>query len=210
MTPGKPLAQQAAPAPTTAAKPKKPIYKRWWMWLLGIVLVIILANALGGGSDPASDTSSGGGDTSSEQPADDAGEAPEEAAGLGTAVRDGKFEFTVNGMDCSRSELGTPPVSTTAQGVFCIVSIHVSNIGDEAQFFDASSQTALDAEGREFSANSGAAVYLGDQANSFLEQLNPGSVVEGQLVYDVPAGTQLTQMELHDSPFSSGVKVNLS
>src|SRR5687768_1197393 len=116
MRPGDPVTQQTAPAPTSAAKPKKPIYKRWWFWLLAIVLVIILASALsGGGSDPASDTDTGGGDTSSEQPADDAGEAPEQAAGIGTAVRDGKFEFTVNGMDCSKTELGTPPVSTTAQ-----------------------------------------------------------------------------------------------
>jgi hypothetical protein len=72
-----------------------------------------------------------------------------------------------------------------------------------------SSQTAFDAQGREYSADSGAAVYL-DNANSFLEQLNPGSAVDGQLVYDVPAGTQLTELELHDSPFSGGTKVALS
>jgi hypothetical protein len=33
--------------------------------------------------------------------------------------------------------------------------------------------------------------------------------VDGLLVFDVPAETQLTKLELHDSPFSGGVTVNL-
>jgi hypothetical protein len=51
-------------------------------------------------------------------------------------------------------------------------------------------------------------MYLGD-ANTFLNQLNPGSTVNGQIAYDVPVGTQLTKLELHDSPFSGGVTVNI-
>lgn len=90
------------------------------------------------------------------------------------------------------------------------MALHVTNIGNAAQTFDASNQVAYDAAGRKFSANSGDAIYLGDSAKSFLEQLNPGSAVDGQLVYDVPAGTTLTKIELHDSAFSSGVVVNLS
>jgi hypothetical protein len=185
-------------------KKKKPIYKRvWFVLLAAIVLIFIIVQATGGSSSPSSSSESGG--SSAAAPSADA-----ETAGIGTAVRDGKFEFTVSGVDCSQTEIGTAPLSTTAQGVFCIVSLHVSNIGDKAQLFDASSQKGLDAQGREFSANSGAAIYLGDAGNSFLEQLNPGSAVDGQLVYDVPAGTQLTEIELHDSPFSGGVKVALS
>jgi hypothetical protein len=190
-------------------KKKKPIYKRvWFVLLAAIVLIFIIVQATGGSSSPSSSSESGG--SSAAAPSAAAPSADAETAGIGTAVRDGKFEFTVNGVDCSQTELGTAPMSTTAQGVFCIVSLHVSNIGNEAQYFDASSQKGLDAQGREFSANSGAAIYLGDAGNSFLEQLNPGSAVDGQLVYDVPAGTQLTEIELHDSPFSGGVKVALS
>ena len=181
-------------------KKTKPIYKRWWFLLLAASVLIAVFASIGGGSDPA--TGNSGGSADAEQPAT-------EATGIGQPVRDGKFEFTVSGVDCTRNELGTDPISTTAQGVFCIVSLNVTNVGDEAQYFDASSQKALDGQGREYSADSGSAIYL-DNPNSFLEQLNPGSTVDGQLVYDVPAGTQLTQIELHDSMFSSGVTVNLS
>jgi hypothetical protein len=189
-------------------KKKKPIYKRvWFLVLAAIVVIVIIQQATGGSSSPSN--SSGSGDTSADAPSADAPSADAEAAGIGTAVRDGKFEFTVSGVDCSKTELGTAPMSTKAQGVFCLVSLNVANIGNEAQLFDASSQKALDAQGREFSADSGAGIYLGDAGNSFLEQLNPGSSVVGQLVYDVPAGTKLTEIELHDSPFSGGVKVAL-
>lgn len=197
-----PTDQQPVVPPGYKLKRKKPIFKRVWFWLLAIIalIIIITVSTSGGGSTSAN---SSGGSSSN------AGAGSVQAAGLNTAVRDGKFEFTVTGMDCSQNTLGTAPVSTKAQGVFCVVNLHVSNVGDKAQTFDASSQTAYDAQGRKFSADSGAVIYLGDQGHSFLEQMNPGSAVDGQLVYDVPVGTQLTQIELHDSMFSGGVKVNL-
>lgn len=204
------MAQQTHQSPVAPEgyefkKKKKPIYKRvWFLALAAIVLIVVLVQATSGSSTPATSNAPSGGGAASE------GGSPDVAsAGIGTPVRDGKFEFTVTSVDCSQTELGTAPVSTTAQGVFCLVSLSVSNVGNEAQLFDASSQVAFDAQGREFSADSGASIYLGDASNSFLEQLNPGSAVEGQLVYDVPAGTQLTEIELHDSPFSGGTKVAL-
>jgi hypothetical protein len=206
-------AQPGLPEGYELKKKKKPIYKRvWFLILAGIVLIFVIAQAMNGGGSTTST-----GDNAAADPAPDSAEAaPDEAApvddapaGLNTVVSDGKFDFAVSGMDCSRTEIGESEyLMKEAQGVFCIVSVRVANIGDEAQYFDASSQKALDAQGREYSADSSAAMYLGD-SNSFLEQLNPGSVVDGQLVYDVPAGTQLTQLELHDSMFSGGVTVNL-
>jgi hypothetical protein len=193
-------------------KKKKPIYKRvWFLILAAIVVIVALKSIAGGGGDSSSaGTATTGTAAAGNSATTKAADAPAaKIAGIGTAVRDGKFEFTVSGVDCSRTSIGTSQYAKKkAQGVFCIVSMHVSNVGKEAQYFDASGQKALDAQGREFSADSGAAVYL-DDANSFLEQLNPGSAVDGQLVYDVPTGTKLTQIELHDSAFSGGVKVNL-
>jgi hypothetical protein len=198
--------QPLVPEGYELAKKKKPIYKRVWFIVLVVIVLIVIAKAAGGSDSTASSSSPAVGGTSS---APKAAAPAAKAAGIGTAVRDGKFEFTVSGIDCSKNEIGTDGLTKTAQGVFCLVSVHVSNIGNEAQMFDASSQKAFDAQKREFSADSSAAMYQGDAGKSFLEQLNPGSAVDGQLVYDVPAGTKLTQIELHDSPFSGGVKVNL-
>ena len=44
---------------------------------------------------------------------------------------------------------------------------------------------------------------------TFLEDINPGNSVVGTVVFDVPKGTKVTELELHDSAFSGGVKVAL-
>ena len=188
-------------------KKKKPVYKRvWFLILAGIILIAVVTQA--GGGDSASPTSPTSGDSAA---APDAPAAPDAVtAGIGQPVRDGKFEFTVNGVDCSKNSLGTNPVSTQASGVFCLVDVAVSNIGNESQMLDSTSQVAYDAAGNKYSTDTEAAFYLDDAGQALFEQLNPGTSVNGVLVFDVPAGTQLTEIELHDSMFSNGVKVALS
>jgi hypothetical protein len=44
-----------------------------------------------------------------------------EAPGIGTKVRDGKFEFTVRKVECGKSRIGSTDFGTTAQGQFCFV-----------------------------------------------------------------------------------------
>lgn len=124
-------------------------------------------------------------------------------------MRDGRFEFTVTRMNCDSTQIGSPQFGRTAQGVFCIVSVKVTNIGDRAQSFNGSNQYAFDAQNRNFSTDATSAIYL-EESKSFLNQLNPGSTVQGKIVYDVPKDTKLARLELHDSAFSSGAKVNLS
>ena len=137
--------------------------------------------------------------------------AKEKAAktpGLKDKVRDGKFEFTVTGVDCGAKKIGDEYINTKAQGEFCLVHMKVKNIGDEAQSFFADNQTAYNAKGQEFSADSGAAIYLAD-ADSFMSEINPGNSIKGTVVFDVPKGTDLTSIDLHDSFFSGGVTVAL-
>jgi len=136
--------------------------------------------------------------------------AKEKAAtpGLKDKVRDGKFEFTVTGVDCGATKIGDEYINTKAQGEFCLVHMKVKNIGDEAQSFFADNQTAYNVKGQEFSADSGAAIYLAD-ADSFMSEINPGNSIKGTVVFDVPKGTDLTSIDLHDSFFSGGVTVAL-
>jgi hypothetical protein len=129
--------------------------------------------------------------------------------GLNAAVRDGQFEFKVKNIDCGKTSIGTTDFGHKAQGEFCIAKVHVSNIGKEAKTLDGSSQEAFDAKGRKFTADTEAAIYMGDSAQTLWNQINPGNSVDGTVVYDVPKGTKITQLELHDSMFSDGVKVKV-
>jgi hypothetical protein len=130
--------------------------------------------------------------------------------GLGDKVRDGKFEFTVTKVDCSKARVGGQYLDKKAQGTFCQVSLTVKNIGDEAQTFTGSSQKAMDAKGTEFSNDSEAEIYANQDNSTFLNEINPGNQSKGLVIFDVPKGTKLTRLELHDSPFSGGVTVSLS
>jgi hypothetical protein len=197
-------------------------------WILGGAAVLLLL-CCGGGAvivatgDPTTDTASDSAapTPAQEEPKDPAAptkqaapkvdDKPKPAAGpgVGDPVRDGKFEFVVHGVKCGSTRVGNEFMNEQAQGVFCRVTVTVKNIGKEAQTFSGASQKAFDAKGTEFSNDTAAEIYANEGSNTFLQDINPGNQVKGVLIFDVPKGTKLTKLELHDSMFSGGVTVNL-
>ncbi|MEU4643967.1 DUF4352 domain-containing protein [Micromonospora sp. NPDC023814] len=169
--------------------------------LLATALVALGCSS--GGSDEAS--SSGGSDGAAK-----GGDKPAKTAKIGQSARDGKFEFTVKSSKCGVAKVGDSVLGEKAQGQFCLVTINVKNIGKEAQMFDGSSQKAYAADGTEYSSDTGAAIYANKNAETFLNDINPGNQVTGVVVFDIPKNVKLAKLELHDSPFSGGVTVALS
>ena len=123
-------------------------------------------------------------------------------------MRDGQFGFTVTKVEPGVTSVGGDMLGEKAQGPFVLIHVAVENIGTEAQLFSDSSQKVRDAEGRQFSAETGAAIHLEDN-DVFLNEINPGNTVTGVLVFDMPKDAKPTSIELHDSPFSGGVTVRL-
>jgi len=180
--------------------------------VVGIIVVIAgIGAALSGGGDStgaaASDTASSAGDAAGTSKATTKKAAPS-GPGIGDKARDGKFEFVVTKVTSGKTKVGDEYLNKKAQGVFVFVYVTVSNVGDEAQLFDGSSQILYDAKGRKFSSDGEAGIYL-DDSQSFLNEINPGNKVKGIVVFDVPKGTKGAKIELHDSPFSGGVDVTL-
>lgn len=211
-----------APIPAPAEQPRRSWFVRHKILtaLGAVVVVAVIGSALGGGDDdaatPASTAAPAAAEPSSdpaapaepETPAEPEAPAEQPAAGIGTPVRDGKFEFTVTSIEPGVARVGDDLFGEDAQGQFLLVHLRVTNIGDEAQMFDGSSQKLLDTAGRTHSADSAAGMYVGD-SNSFLNQINPGNSVDGTVVFDIPADAAPASLELHDSPFSGGVTVAL-
>jgi Domain of unknown function (DUF4352) len=221
---GQPTGQQPAgwgPGPATGTQPpKKSRGRTFAIGCLGLVGVLVLlgivAALAGGGDDPgtavdqASPTTAGTRGTTATTRATTkttATPAPE-APKIGTPVRDGKFEFVVRKVDCGKTRIGDQYVNTKAQGQFCLVHLKVTNIGKEAQTLDGSNQYLFGSGGQRFDADTEAAIYL-DEAQTFLEQINPGNTVNGIVVFDIPKSEKPTKIELHDSAFSGGVTVEL-
>ena len=180
--------------------------KRFVLPLSFMLLIVILVAVNATGKRGSSISSAGG---SRAQVADTTQvEAP--AAGIGTKVRDGKFEFVVTGVERpGRILVGKLDETLTAHGEFVVVRVDVTNVGDEAQAPNCSCQLLHNDEGREFEPSP--AILSTKGALKFVRQINPGETVKDVLVlFDVAPGTKVVNIELHDSPFSTGAKVKLS
>ncbi|MEU8238292.1 DUF4352 domain-containing protein [Actinoplanes missouriensis] len=129
--------------------------------------------------------------------------------GVGDPVRDGKFEFVVSRVDCSRTSFGIEQLKRTAEGRYCVVTLSVRNIADKPKYFLGLAQKARDINGEEYGYDEVAGLYANRNTRTFLEKLNPGDKVTGDLVFDIPPETTLAALELHDFPLSGGVTVTL-
>ncbi|WP_024934748.1 MULTISPECIES: DUF4352 domain-containing protein [Actinomadura] len=129
--------------------------------------------------------------------------------GIGREYRDGKFAFTVTKVKKGVKKVGDEYVGDTAQGQFVFIYVTVKNIGNKARTFTHHNQTLIDTKSRKFEADPEASLWTDKDSKSFLQQINPGNSVKGILIYDVPRGTRLKAIDLHDSMFSGGVTVPL-
>jgi len=131
-------------------------------------------------------------------------------AKIGEPARDGKFEFTVKGLECGKASVGSNQYLTkTAQGQYCLLSVTVKNIGNEKQSLFSANQKLLDVSNKEYSADDTATIYAAPEGSSWFSDINPGNTVEGSIVFDVPKDVTPTTAQLHDSSLSGGVKVTL-
>lgn len=179
----------------------------------GFVVLLVIGIVFGGGdkskTSSTAASSNSGSSPSLVVPSAHPAPTPKPVARIGQPVRDGKFEFVITGVNTAKT-VGDPSnefMQATAQGVFVVVSMTVANIGNQAQSFFAANQKLKDAAGRQFSPDSTADMWINKQIQT---DINPGNQVQAQVAFDVPVGTQPSQIELHDSIFSGGVTVNLA
>ncbi|MGC4934245.1 DUF4352 domain-containing protein [Gordonia sp. DT30] len=199
--------QYGAPGQPNPLPPKK---KRKWPWILGavVVLIVIIAVATSTGGSDSSAPSGSAPDGAPAAPRNNGG--GEQTAGLNTPVRDGKFEFVVTGVEKGLASVGDNPYLTEqAQGQFVVVTMTVKNISDKAYGFTPSDQKLLDGQKREFEPSTSAQIALGGSDIPVWDNINPGNTVTAKVVFDMPKDAVPAAIELHDSMFSGGVKVNL-
>ena len=123
------------------------------------------------------------------------------AAPAGSTVRDGKFEFQVLGVERSATKEGIFNPEQ-AKGEFFIVRLRVTNIGDDARSFSASSQHLV-INGNKYDASSS----ISDE--NWMEDINPGLGIEASVSFDIPPGAVPEAIECHDSMFSGGALLAL-
>jgi uncharacterized phage-associated protein len=185
--------------------PPQPADKRKWQWIVGGIVVATILGYVG------LFTFVGLGARNAVVTLDDKPEGKDAAAGqMGKPARDGKFEFTVTDMECGKHTIGDGIFSSAARGTYCVITVNVKNVDGQAQPFDESSQKAYDEKGARYSHDADAEYHVNSGRHAWFKRIKPGQQVTGKLVFDIPQGTRLAAIELHDSPVSGGVKVPLT
>lgn len=154
---------------------KKPFYKKWWVWVIAVVLLFGIVGSMGeeesGEQSNNSSSSNSVGSGSSNENTDNSnsnGES-EKSATIGTPLKVGDVEFTVNGISTASNVGGQ--YGANAQGVFLLVDVTVKNLGKEAITTDSSFFKLL-VDDMQFEADSTATIYAGNDASASFSFLN--------------------------------------
>ncbi|MGE9133972.1 DUF4352 domain-containing protein [Lacticaseibacillus paracasei] len=205
-------------------KKGKPFYKRVWFWILVVIVIAVLGNlATGKGSDNSSSEDSDSSsqtskvadskeskESSSSSSSSEKTEKAEKAYKVGDKVTVGDMEYTVNKLSVTKT-VGPTDFPTTAKGTFLVVNLTVKNIGKKSVTVDSSFFKLLD-NGKEFSADSSGSMTAnqddtGNISNSFfLQELNPGVELSGNIAFDVSedqANSQTTVLQVQTGAFGT-------
>lgn len=202
-------------------KKGKPFYKRVWFWILVVIVIAVLGNlATGKGSDNSSSEDSDSSSQTSKvadskeskesSSSSSSSEKTEKAYKVGDKVTVGDMEYTVNKLSVTKT-VGPTDYPTTAKGTFLVVNLTVKNIGKKSVTVDSSFFKLLD-NGKEFSADSSGSMTAnqddtGNISNSFfLQELNPGVELSGNIAFDVSedqANSQTTVLQVQTGAFGT-------
>ena len=174
--------------------------------IITVILVLVILGVIGGaagGNKSNSPTNSSKTTTTTKT------DSKAQATKIGEAARDGKFEFVVKSITCGKPNVGSDYSTKTAQGQYCLLDVSVKNIGNEAQSLSSSNQFLYNAQNQKYSADDVATYTAAPSGSTWYDNINPGNSVEGVVVFDIPKDQTPVTAELHDSAFSSGVKVTL-
>ena len=176
-----------------AAKAKKPLYKRWWVWLVGIVglivvgLIVIIGSATGGS----------GGETEvsritpdAEQPAEQPADAPEETKwpGIGDSASWSGFGSggTVTLNSVRRITSPELPTGTSPENGSYLVADVTVEAGDGTISGNPMFWVVQSEDGTTYPADITALASQIDSA-----QLQPGRQTRGEVAFDAPEGALL-------------------
>lgn len=169
----------------------------------GALLALGALGSIGNSEKDKSPTSSSSRESASSASDDYTPSAPksQQIAPPGSTVRDGKFEFKVLGVERAASKEGILEPER-AKGEFFIVNLQITNVGDDARSFSASSQHLI-VNGNKYDASSS----ISDK--NWMEDINPGLGIDAKVTFDIPPGAVPEAIECHDSMFSGGALLGL-
>ncbi|MGO2048261.1 MAG: DUF4352 domain-containing protein [Brachybacterium tyrofermentans] len=175
--------------------------------LLGALSSIGDSTESSGGTSPsASSASDGGGDPGAiDEDGPDEEDGPTEsatadppAAGTpsGMSGESDGSAITVTSTERTQ-ELSDSLWESTTSNEYFVVNIDYTNKSEESQDLWANDFILVGTDGKEYSSNTDASLAVEDPL--IIEEVNPGLTISGTLIFEVPPGTEFTEMRLQES-----------
>ncbi len=186
-------------------------------WILVVLIFIFMGIGMSqSNKDNTTNTANPSQNTASNQQAITPSTPNTKTYGLGDSFVAGDFTWKITDVTTATEigqDLGGTFFGEKASGVFVILSVEVENTGKSAKYLSDSYIKLVDDQNREFSASTVAAIYLKPEGSALMfEQVNPGIIKKGKIVYDVPTGLKVANVKVTSSLFTSEyytVKINI-
>lgn len=168
------------------------------------VLFVIIFNALSSGGSDDKKTSSDNQSTTTQK---ETKKEEKKTYGLNQDVQVGDVLYNVHGVEVSKS-VGEGYSKTDAKGTFVIVSLTVTNKGDEAITVDSKFFTLLNGS-KKYESESMATITANQtsyNSDFFLDKVNPDLSIEGKVVFDVSeevANSTSKQLQVQTGTFGT-------
>lgn len=181
--------------------------------ILTVILTLVVIGVVesGKGEKSQSTNSSSSTPTTNQATKTEDKKAEVKIFGINEEVVDKDLAFTVTSVSKKQS-LGSSYSKKTAQGIYYVITVKITNKGDSTSTFDSSMAKITDSQNRQFDHSTDGQIALGmsqGKVDLFLQQVQPGLSYTGDLVFDVPTDIVGPYLIVKGSYFSPGAKIKL-
>ena len=178
-----------------------------WGGIIFVILIVIGVVAGAGKSNNSSSNTNNAANTASGNNQTET----KTVAKLNEPVTDSDLVFTATAVDTATT-LGNQYTKKDAQGMFQIITLKIDNKGKETKTVDSSMISLTDSQGRKFDRSIEGQTAKGlsqGKVDLFLQQVQPGLNVTGDIVFDVPKDATGLKLLVKGSYFGKGQEIDL-
>lgn len=163
--------------------------KKWQIVCIIILALVVIGGIAGGGDSEKKEEEKQQETSKNENQNNEEKETPkkeEKVYGIGDTQKVGKVEYTLVSKDVT-DYIGNEYIGTNAQNKFMVITVKITNHGDEALTVSDSFFNLKDGS-KTFKTDSGNAIYLEDDSIIFKE-INPDASLTGKVLFDISDNT---------------------
>jgi hypothetical protein len=205
--------QEQSPAPASSSSPppeKSQGMSKLTKAVVVIIILVIVASWLGSGNsentssssseqEDASQSSPSPSPSSEEKTKEKGSEQGSQTYSTGDSITVGDASWVVTNVERASSLSDTFGVRPAREGNFVIVDFAFTNNGNESKTLHQQALEVVDSSGRRSEPDTDSLLYIPNELNIFLEQVNPGVTDNGRVIFSLAPDASGLKLALKDT-----------